>query len=193
MTSRKLFLWHITIGVVVISAHIFSKPWRWMKHFTFLCRRKFHFGQVKSLIVTMKNIQFNHPFFIGYPIPGFLNINKKEKYLVTGTPCQIDSFRRFIQKFHCEDNFLLLDFFCHGVPSMLLWKIYLENCQKKVGKITYVSWRNKFKYGWHDSWLMGIDGENTSKKLIGKLMIALFFSVYWERLLNLGIVNNKYL
>lgn len=100
-----------------------------------------------------------------YTIPGFLNINKKEKYLVTGTPCQIDSFRRFIQKFHCEDNFLLLDFFCHGVPSMLLWKIYLENCQKKVGKITYVSWRNKFKYGWHDSWLMGIDGENTSKKL----------------------------
>lgn len=56
-----------------------------------------------------------------YTIDGFKSINRKEKYLVTGTPCQIDSFRRYIQKFRCEDNFILLDFFCHGVPSMLMW------------------------------------------------------------------------
>ena len=35
--------------------------------------------------------------------------------------------------------------------------------EPKIGKVTYASWRNKFEYGWHDSWLMGIDGENTSK------------------------------
>lgn len=57
-----------------------------------------------------------------YTVDGFKAINRKEKYLVTGTPCQIDSFRRYIQKFRCEDNFVLMDFFCHGVPSMLLWK-----------------------------------------------------------------------
>lgn len=102
-----------------------------------------------------------------YTVDGFRAINRKEKYLVTGTPCQIDSFRRYIQKFHCEDNFILLDFFCHGVPSMLMWKKYVAWAKKKVGKLTYVSWRNKFT-GWHDSWAMSIDGEFVNRKAQGK-------------------------
>lgn len=93
-----------------------------------------------------------------YTIPGFLQIDKKKKYLVTGTPCQIDSFRRYIKFFRCEDNFVLLDFFCHGVPSMLMWKKYLNIIEKKTGKIYYASWRNK-QTGWHDSWAMTADGE----------------------------------
>lgn len=79
-------------------------------------------------------------------------------FLVTGTPCQIDSFRRWAQKFKCEDKIVFLDFFCHGVPSKRLWDKYVKLVEKKVGKITYVSWRNKFT-GWHDSWAMAIDGE----------------------------------
>lgn len=99
-----------------------------------------------------------------YTVDGFSAINRKEKYLVTGTPCQIDSFRRYIQKFRCEDNFVLLDFFCHGVPSMLVWKKYTEWAEKQVGKITYASWRNK-RTGWHDSWAMGIDGVEHGEKI----------------------------
>ena len=99
-----------------------------------------------------------------YTVDGFKAINRKAKYLVTGTPCQIDSFRRYIQKFRCEDNFVLLDFFCHGVPSMLIWKKYTEWAEKRVGKITYASWRNKWT-GWHDSWVMGIDGERHGEKI----------------------------
>lgn len=91
------------------------------------------------------------------PVLGLKAINRKEKYLVTGTPCQIDSFRRYIRKFRCEDNFVLMDFFCHGVPSKLMWNKYIEEAEKVVGKVTYVSWRNKFT-GWHDSWAMAIDG-----------------------------------
>ena len=99
-----------------------------------------------------------------YTVDGFKAINRKEKYLVTGSPCQIDSFRRYIRKFRCEDNFVLLDFFCHGVPSMLAWKKYTEWAEKQVGKITYASWRNKWT-GWHDSWAMGIDGEEHGEKI----------------------------
>lgn len=94
---------------------------------------------------------------------GFKSIDRKEKYLVTGTPCQIDSFRRYIRKFRCEDNFVLMDFFCHGVPSMLLWDKYVKEVEKVTGKITYASWRNKFT-GWHDSWAT-IDGEKTGEKM----------------------------
>ncbi|MBO8474036.1 MAG: Coenzyme F420 hydrogenase/dehydrogenase, beta subunit C-terminal domain, partial [Bacteroidetes bacterium] len=99
-----------------------------------------------------------------YTVDGFNAINRKEKYLVTGTPCQIDSFRRYIRKFNAEDNFILMDFFCHAVPSKLMWDKYINNIEKITGKITYASWRNKFT-GWHDSWAMSIDGELTGKPI----------------------------
>jgi coenzyme F420-reducing hydrogenase beta subunit len=92
-----------------------------------------------------------------YTVDAFKSINRKEKYLVTGTPCQIDSFRRYIRKFKVEDNFVLMDFFCHSVPSMLAWKKYVQFVEEKVGPIVYASWRNKFT-GWHDSWAMAMDG-----------------------------------
>lgn len=92
----------------------------------------------------------------------FLQINRKEKYLVTGTPCQIDSFRRYIQHHRVEDNFVLLDFFCHGVPSLRLWDKYLAEVEAKAGgRATFVSWRNKAT-GWQDSWAMCVDVDKAS-------------------------------
>lgn len=100
-----------------------------------------------------------------YTVDSFKAINRKEKYIVTGTPCQMDSFRRYIKKFHVEDNFVLLDFFCHCVPSMWAWKKYIKMVEKETGKITYASWRNKFT-GWHDSWAMSLDGEKNDREKI---------------------------
>lgn len=113
-----------------------------------------------------------------YTVDGFKAINRKEKFLVTGTPCQIDSFRRYIQKFRCEDNFILLDFFCHGVPSMLLWQKYTSWAENQVGKLTYVSWRNKFT-GWHDSYNLLIKerkGFLNSRLSQGDMFYRLFLS-----------------
>ena len=93
-----------------------------------------------------------------YTIDAFRSINRKGKYLVIGTPCQIDSLKKYASLYHCESNFVFVDFFCHGVPSKLMWDKYVEEAEKTVGKITYASWRNKFK-GWHDSWSIGINGE----------------------------------
>lgn len=98
-----------------------------------------------------------------YTEEAFKKIDRKQKYLITGTPCQIASFRRMTKKFHCEDSFILLDFYCHCVPSMNAWKAYVKMLEPKIGKITYASWRNKFDYGWHDSWLMAVDGTKTSE------------------------------
>lgn len=92
-----------------------------------------------------------------YTLNGFKEINRREKYLVTGTPCQIDSFRRYIKKFRCEDNFILMDFFCHGVPTALVWRKYLKEKESQLGKIETVAWRNK-ENGWHDSWAIFIGG-----------------------------------
>lgn len=101
-----------------------------------------------------------------YTEEAFKQIKRKEhKYLITGTPCQIDSFRWMIRKFHCEDNFILMDFYCHCVPSMHAWKAYIKMLEPLIGKVTYASWRNKYEYGWHDSWIMGIDGEKNAQPI----------------------------
>ncbi|MFR4737332.1 Coenzyme F420 hydrogenase/dehydrogenase, beta subunit C-terminal domain [Phocaeicola coprocola] len=113
-----------------------------------------------------------------YTVDGFKSINKKERYLVIGSPCQIDSFRRYIRKLHCEENFVLMDFFCHGVPSIWLWEKYTKEIEKVTGKITYASWRNKFT-GWHDSYAISINGEKSfykSKLSQGDTFYKLFLS-----------------
>lgn len=113
-----------------------------------------------------------------YTEVAFKQIERKcQQYLITGTPCQIDSFRRMIRKFHCEENFILMDFFCHCVPSMHAWYAYLRMQEKIVGKVTYVSWRNKFQYGWHNSWLMYLKGDKKdleSRWTQGDLFYKLF-------------------
>ena len=92
-----------------------------------------------------------------FTLDGFKHLNRKEKFLVTGTPCQIDSLRRYVRKMRCEDNVVLMDFFCHGVPSRHVWLKYLSEQEKVLGDISYVGWRNKLN-GWHDSWAMVLDG-----------------------------------
>jgi len=113
-----------------------------------------------------------------YTVGGWSQINKNENYLVIGTPCQIDSFRRYIQKYKIESHFILMDFFCHGVPSMLMWNKYLAEVEKKVGKTLYISWRSKLT-GWHDSYNMLIKGEkavHNSKLSQGDLFYCMFLN-----------------
>ena len=113
-----------------------------------------------------------------YTEEAFKQIKRKdEKYLITGTPCQIDSFRRMIQKYHCENNFILMDFFCHCVPSMWAWQAYIKMLEPTIGKVTFASWRNKLNYGWHDNWLMIVKGEFSSiesRRSQGDLFYKLF-------------------
>ena len=54
--------------------------------------------------------------------------------LFTGTPCQIAGLKKYLRTDY--DNLLAVDFVCHGVPSPLVWKKYLEEtiacqCEKK--------------------------------------------------------------
>lgn len=75
--------------------------------------------------------------------------------LYTGTPCQIGGLHMFLQKDY--ENLLTVDVVCHGVPSPLVWRTYLQEIvcsQKKIGEkmerlsdITDVSFRDKVK-GW---------------------------------------------
>lgn len=77
-------------------------------------------------------------------IDAFKQINNNDFYIIVGTPCQISSLRRYIRLKNIEGNFILVDFFCHGVPSLNLWSKYTETIEKKTGKLTDAIWRNKY-------------------------------------------------
>ena len=113
-----------------------------------------------------------------YTVNGFKAIDRKGKNLVIGTPCQIDSLRRYIKRFKVEDNFVLVDFFCHGVPSKLGWDKYLAEIEKTTGKTKNATWRNKI-YGWHNSYAVTIEGEKGTSSIPaykGCTYIRLFLS-----------------
>lgn len=115
-----------------------------------------------------------------YTPDGFRAINRREKNLVFGTPCQIDSMRHYVRRFKVEDNFVFVDFFCHSVPSMYAWFKYLDAVEKKIGKSQEVIWRDK-ETGWHDSWVMKIKGDKakyTSWWSKGDVFYRLFLGDY---------------
>ena len=88
-----------------------------------------------------------------YTIEAFAQFKKDEKYLVIGTPCQIYGLRKYIQLKKWEDNFILIDFFCHGTPSFNLWKKYKQHICKKYhldSKWQSVNFRKQdIKSKWH--------------------------------------------
>ena len=51
-------------------------------------------------------------------------LNENRKVLFSGTPCQISGLKKYLGKEY--DNLLTIDFVCHGVPSPMVWKDYLN-------------------------------------------------------------------
>ncbi len=76
--------------------------------------------------------------------------DRDKRILITGTPCQIASLRRLVQLHRAEKSVLLVDFFCHGVPSRLLFERYLESIDSITPR-SMIRWRDKVN-GWQDSW-----------------------------------------
>ena len=87
-----------------------------------------------------------------YTIDGFREIVcncRKEKYAVFGTPCQIYAIDRMATRRDVRDHFVLIDIYCHGCPSMLLWNKYKEKISNTTGIASWesVQFRSK-KKGW---------------------------------------------
>ncbi len=75
------------------------------------------------------------------------NLISGRKVLYSGRPCQIAGLRKFLGKDY--DNLLTVDLVCHGVPSELFFKKYIEWLGKKTGgKIIYYGFRDKDVGGW---------------------------------------------
>lgn len=75
------------------------------------------------------------------------NLTNGRLVLFVGTPCQINGLTSFLGKEY--ENLLLVDIICHGVPSPLVWRRYLEETTE--GKeISGINFRDK-KDGWKEN------------------------------------------
>ena len=91
------------------------------------------------------------------------DLKQGKKVLFTGTPCQIDGLKLFLQGTDTE-QLITCDLICHGVPSPGIWKDYLLYLIKKNNsRIGKVNFRNKEGCGWHNS---TVKIESTDGKVI---------------------------
>ena len=69
------------------------------------------------------------------------------KILFSGTPCQVAGLKTYLGDVGNE-NLLLVDIICHGVPSVSFFQSYVKELEKKLkGKITEFRFRDKSS-GW---------------------------------------------
>ena len=78
-----------------------------------------------------------------------VNTVRTEKFAVFGLPCHIYAIHKFLSLRNLRDNCILIDLFCHGCPSMLVWNKYEQAIKKQVNnkKFDEVQFRSKVK-GW---------------------------------------------
>lgn len=70
--------------------------------------------------------------------------DKFEEGIIFGTPCQIAGLNHALLHLNKRHKFVLIDLFCHGIPSSLLWDnhlAYIKN-KYKFSEISNVRFRN---------------------------------------------------
>ena len=122
-------------------------------------------------------------YFQSYTPEAFKDVFDGNEWVVFGTPCQIAAIDKAAKIKNNREKLILVDFFCHGTPSMHLWDKYVkENGGSDISKIEF---RSK-EFGWH-SWSLKFyyrDGKTTSDS-VENMFYKLFFS-------NLCLSDNCY-
>lgn len=75
----------------------------------------------------------------------------EQKYVIFGLPCHIYAFSKMAEIKKQRSKYILIDLFCHGCPTMNLWKKYITKVKKdkRLNKVDEVEFRAKDK-GWHE-------------------------------------------
>lgn len=85
---------------------------------------------ISDLFLTFERLFCYESFFSKYiyAFKKVLTDDTKQKYALFATPCHIYSVSKYIDLHKLSDKDLFVDIFCHGCPSLNLWKKYLEYC-----------------------------------------------------------------
>lgn len=92
-------------------------------------------------------------------------LEKGRTVLFSGTPCQIAGLKQYLGKAYLQ--LICVDIACHGVPSPLVWKAYLEEMEKQGGnQVCAAHFRDKTN-GWN-KFSMKLLFENGTHIISGK-------------------------
>lgn len=99
-----------------------------------------------------------------------------ETVLFSGTSCQIAGLSNYLRKDY--ENLLTIEVICHGTPSPLLWKKYLEYQQKKYNSTVRSAVFRKKTYGYHSGTmeLVFANGKRYTGSARVDYMLKSFFS-----------------
>ena len=76
------------------------------------------------------------------------SLKRYGKVLFIGTPCMVYSMHKLTSCMGVEERFYFVDFVCHGVPSLKIWRKHIEEMAQKYGSdIENVRFRSKY-FGW---------------------------------------------
>ena len=107
--------------------------------------------------------------------------DKENKFIVFGTPCQIMGMAAASESLGVREQFLLVEIFCHGVPSYRLWDETVRPVREKLRTEQFDRVRFRYKKNdWH-SYCLRIDAGG--KTYYGKRETELFWQVFFENIL----------
>ena len=91
-------------------------------------------------------------------------LNLGREVLFTGTPCQIDSLHIFLGDEY--KNLYTIDLVCHGVPSPLMFKKYIDYMGEILGEnVLFYDFRSKDKKGWGTQYLVKTKTKTKTKTM----------------------------
>jgi len=119
-------------------------------------------------------------------------LKARKKSLVFGLPCQIYGLKQVIHQQRIEDDIILVDFFCAGIPTINLWTKYIDYLKRTMGliDINTVNFRSKAQ-GWHK---FSIEVTDTNGNVYRQnIFNDLFYSFYLKRVcLNKACYNCRF-
>jgi len=103
------------------------------------------------------------------------DLEKGRIVMYSGTPCQIAGLLSFLGKDY--PNLVSVDIICHGVPSPLVWRKYLQWQEEKHGTCVAVDFRNKRDFGWaaHVETMIMEDKEGTRHQVDSSVFKTMFY------------------
>lgn len=137
---------------------------------------------VHKLATTLTELEHkrNSIYLQSYTVDGFKHVLECDEAVVVGSPCQISFLNNILIKQNRREKFLLIDFFCHGIPSYNLWKKYTEDHKDVFEKLPDVIFRSK-ENGWGSFTIECQDGNK--KDFFDKAKDDdLFFRVFLENM-----------
>ena len=122
----------------------------------------------------------------------FVKNAKDTKFAIFGLPCHIYAAHKFLTLRRQRENCILIDLFCHGCPSMLVWNKYEQAIKRKVDnkKFDEVQFRSKVK-GWGTFYVVVVVVEGV-KAFISSPKHDEFYSLFFsDHVLNDACSNCK--